>query len=251
MLTEAAPALQSYGRERLKADLSASPLCARKGSSQTARDDFSHERGQVVTEVSLFTEDTLSAATYTALADIESEAAAASNPTDLAGRLSPILDSAPSLGRDSVVIQTVIGITQGSYEEWYGGTALLAVADPMEDDLRLCEQGQYEDQTYVLEDMTYVCHNGEWLMARYHGPTHPQLRITLVSADAFACQLDWSAVFWSDLGATMAAVVVGAASGTIFTPPWAAGAAVSTGFASSAGAIYQAGKYLRCKLGLS
>lgn len=239
-LEAAVPQASASARSEAKRVLLASPLC----KPREARAFRSVSRPGL-------TEDPLSSAATALLADIESETGAASGPTDLASRLSPIVSSASSLGDEEDVVLTAVSIAQNSYELWWDTTELAAMAAPYEADMDPCLVGQMENQQYEFDGDMYQCQGSEWLLIHDRRRQTTKPTFTLVAAVTVNCGpwFDGSAVTDADLGAGVAGLAAVWMSGAwAANPPAAAGGVVAaSGMASTLSGIGRVWSFLRCK----
>lgn len=109
----------------------------------------------------------------------------AANPTQLAALLSPILDASFALEDTSAaLVQATVAETQSSGEYWYADnyTAMEDVTEAEHDDLVVgCYDGTYQGESFVLDNVTYTCNNGDWWaseMARHRGSASGRMRLT-------------------------------------------------------------------------
>lgn len=231
-------------RDHLRAALRQSALCVRRPRIGNA----SLPAGDLPPAVAAL--DELSSAAEALIADVETALAGATSPSNLASSLSPILSAASSLGTEASAVELAAAVAQSSYEEWYGGTALHAIADPMEADMEQCTAGQWEEQTYVLGDITYICRNSEWLQAKWHpGSTGPfRMWKASYSSAALSCSMNWSGVAFDDYWSGLVALYAAVQSGAFFAnPPLAAeGIALISASTSALSAMNATVNYLKC-----
>jgi hypothetical protein len=105
---------------------------------------------------------------YVLINAIQTETEAALTPSGLASALSPILDASfelPSI--DSAGVQAIISVAQSSFEFWYDNDheEIVAVETQTASELHACLQGEMENESYEVDDITWICQNSEWHMA--------------------------------------------------------------------------------------
>ncbi len=195
--------------------------------------------------------DTLSTALDSAFSLVDAALGEATDPNDLASRLSPILDGASSLGEDSTALQGQVAIAQSSYEEWYAGTEIEVFVAPIQADMEPCLEGQLEHQNYELDGVTYTCLNGEWLAARFRNPPMRPGRMKFVSYGASAfCGINWESVAWADAGAGVTGITVMWYTGQLGNPAAWTALGVTVAGVSSVSSVIEGYNFLKCLFAL-
>jgi hypothetical protein len=155
--------------------------------------------------------------------DVQAATSTASNPTELAGMLSPILDA--SLTLDTMqggVVQAVISVAQSSSEHWYANdyAEMMVVAEASANDLNnQCSNGQLEGSSYDAPGgVTYICMNGSWL-ASVGGVSPGRPRIILTRSErALVCDVPKWVLYAGIAVGDVASGIVGGVRGGIAGP---------------------------------
>ena len=180
--------LSSERRQEAKAHLAESDLCARP------RSRGSIARPLVVRSISMVQQpppDTLLAI----FDNIEAALDEATDPTDLAARLSPALEASLTMSsQDSLEVQTGVAVAQNSYEHWYAnsGAAYDDVYSEAEAEIELCYDGEYENEEIEVNGQTYRCQNSDWYMIRFRRSAPAQVHFRLVATTVTTqCGMHW------------------------------------------------------------
>jgi hypothetical protein len=207
----------------------------------------------LVAALSAVTPDTLTTAAAGYIDDVVSAVESASNPTQLSSTLSGIVSAASSLP-DADAVESAASVGQSSFEDWYYG-GLNTMSDPIEEDMDDCLAGQYENQSYELDDITYICMNNSWHQARSSGLEQRPLQLYKVafSTRVASCSLDWQSVAVADGIAAMTSILAQVSSGYWFFAPQAAAAEVAVFSAGVSAAVGwdRVVDYIRCTFNLS
>lgn len=138
--------------------VAASPLCTSK-----------FKWSKQVRLASLTTQG-ISQAAEEAIDDAVAQLDIATSPTNLASLLSPILTASYQMsGYDAEAVQAAVSVSQSSMELWYDGTEYAGVETEVFTELDQCGEGNYEEGTYEVDDITYICRNSQWVQASSRG----------------------------------------------------------------------------------
>lgn len=193
-----------------------------------------------------------------AVVQVQDAVEAASDPTDLASRLSPIFDASLSMSElDATYVQTTISVGQSSYEYWYDGSALNGMYSSEKSELDRCYAGTYEGMTFEADGVTYLCHNSRWIgQVRYRRGPRGEAPLQLVALTTnMKCSWIYGASWgsagraverWDANGATAGFLAGLLATANIGTA--AAGAIVAGGVFSAATALAYVHTFYECNL---